>query len=106
MKTKHTPGPWTFNNDSLGGPLSVYATNRVIDDAFPNEPPICQCLADSREGQDVKANARLIACAPELLDALGKILSIACERGVNKTDQRDYIETVAKLAITKATGQD
>lgn len=57
-KPKHTPGPWTIDSD-------------FEDSCFvgqPNGAPVASlCCGD---GQDMQANARLIAAAPELLREL------------------------------------
>ena len=73
MGTKHTPGPWRIDvNGSeewsvdYDGPSSTYMT---ICGARPQ--PVCFAVEPSAYGNDeeVEANARLIAAAPDLLDA-------------------------------------
>ena len=54
MAEQHTPGPWDIHND--------------IDIVSPDDGPVAY-IAWSR-GKPVKANARLIAAAPAMLDAL------------------------------------
>ncbi len=62
MKTEHIPGPWKFS--PLGKELYI-----------ENEAPTLVCdlqftaCADDAERQRVEATARLIAAAPELLEA-------------------------------------
>ena len=51
MKTQHTPGPWTVDNQYIHGPDGI----RFLP------------VAGDEAGQ---ANARLIAAAPTLLEAL------------------------------------
>lgn len=58
MTTKHTPGPWHYQTGS-----DVY-THIVRDQ---NNRYICGCSQDS--AGSVRANAILIASAPELLEA-------------------------------------
>lgn len=55
--SKHTPGPWEVNKDYKG---------RTIIDC--NDDNIC--IMDSLHEVDIKHNARLIAVAPELYEAL------------------------------------
>jgi hypothetical protein len=57
MKTKHTPGPWKTADNECGN--YVFAPNHA--------PQICILPAFS---PDNKANAALIAAAPDLLAAL------------------------------------
>jgi hypothetical protein len=73
----HTPGPWktierlTASENSRG--LAIRGGNRkLIGEVYP---------LDSDITLEAKANARLIAAAPELLDALRtarKVLTVAC----------------------------
>lgn len=54
---KHTSAPW--NNGLHDG--------QVLDNG---NQPVCNCYSAFRTPQEIKANAKLIAAAPELLDAL------------------------------------
>jgi hypothetical protein len=56
--TKHTPGPWKYQRDSFGCKEIASATGPLAT---------TDGLADDDEDA---ANARLIAAAPEMLDAL------------------------------------
>ncbi|HHP7108570.1 TPA: hypothetical protein ACSFAI_001539 [Pseudomonas aeruginosa] len=88
--SKHTPGPW-----HVGGPnkCTIYDKH-------------CQRLANSFEGvmatqrtdSECEANARLIAAAPELLDALVNLLPLI-------SPLKAEIQQVANAsaAIAKAT---
>lgn len=82
----HTPGPWTHAHDGHG--------------AFSIETDNCDglqiCYVRNRD------NARLIAAAPELLEALDKLASGYL--GANwDTGLQDRIRN-ARAAIAKATG--
>lgn len=84
MKTTHTPGPWTVGRTLTDpGPDYVdtlihgggYGIARILaGDAILNGPNSNSNLAgDYAEAvAEREANARLIAAAPELLDALDK----------------------------------
>jgi hypothetical protein len=78
---EHTPGPWKTNGDPY---VSTADGKRSI------------AFCDTRQAHEDRANARLIAAAPELLSALRQI-----ERG-------EYCEgeerKIASAAIAKATG--
>ncbi len=93
MRAKHTPGPW----------LQVGAWVEVERDDIPD---ICTC--NPRDiGQDhlkwnwktVHANARLIAAAPDLLEALKDVLPELESIGPLEKFER------ARAAIAKATGE-
>lgn len=77
--TQHTPGPWKVSNiihnsslkphDRKGyaGSVAYVWTDRAYPDGV--------CIASVREELlgEVEANARLIACAPEMLDKLKEL---------------------------------
>lgn len=78
---KGTPGPW-FVGGNEGNKLSVNADQYFV------------ALVD--EGDSQEANTRLIAAAPELLEALQDLQARACI----------YVNTSkAEAAINKATGE-
>jgi hypothetical protein len=71
MNTKHTPGPWEISLIGEGDELTV---DGIESNAVAHAPHrlICEMGHDIDMGQDyaeVIANARLIAAAPELLEA-------------------------------------
>lgn len=68
---KHTPGPWRVMPDSLGTIETVTGTI-AVGQTFDIVSP----LVDGKH-EERMANARLIAAAPRLLDALEKILAHA-----------------------------
>lgn len=89
---KHTPGPWKVDEDDD----VVSATGLWVAFAY----------GDSEE--EAKHNARLIAAAPDLLEALRALLS-AAERMVDKAPVMGRTEAEAmdraRLAIDRATGE-
>lgn len=90
---KHTPGPWVVDGDVIrgdqqrNGSISVAS---MLDVSYPY---------GRRAGESKHANARLIAAAPDLLDALKGLLGITDfhELFGSKTE-------AARAAIAKATG--
>jgi hypothetical protein len=89
----HTPGPWRFSSD--GHIVSASTGERVCT---PHSTLLGGKVSD--QIKDLKRNARLIAAAPELLEALDKIACFAPGNG----DVCEIIAKVARAAIAKATG--
>ena len=86
---KHTPSPWKIKQ-KFG---AVYAVIKNEDDW------ICDvCVSDNDE-----SNACLIAAAPELLEALNKMLDSFCDPDCGEFDCKLAVKD-AKVAIAKATG--
>lgn len=95
---KHTPGPW-----SVAG-VTIYSLNKNEVNRF--DARVQQGWDDSQERTsraECEANARLIAAAPDLLEALEAMLE-AYDDGVGKDWERPYW-LKAHAAIAKATGQ-
>ena len=107
MSTKHTPGPWTLETV----PTSCGVCHKV--GPFPGkheeDKPRHACLysdypalGSNPRDQELFANARLIASAPELLALLQEVFSIG-DRLVDDVYGHEFVQN-AKAAITKATG--
>ena len=101
METKHTPGPWTAHPIELnhGLPYTPVAASTLIAKAYST------AFGDHEQSD---ANARLIAAAPELLEALKGLDEAYCRAGADLTrDERheDRLRLIAaRAAIAKATG--
>lgn len=101
---KHTPGPWGWSHREI--PSGNYSTQ--VYDANEKEIatiawyPVRQnnITTTSRE-----ANARLIAAAPELLEALRELISIVHIHQTATENRFAWAEMpLAAEAIAKATG--
>jgi len=104
---KHTPGPWT-----VGGIGSVKGTDS--SDIFIQDrrgASIAHVIYNEPGGDDpaeCMADARLIAAAPDLLEALKEIIDFigpkdpVCIKGPNCETCR--LADAARAAITKAEG--
>ena len=96
MTAKHTPGPWAHHNTPT--PF-IYVNAGGL--------PICQIYTSTAHGQSMGeqfANARLIAAAPELLEALQKMLPEL--RGLSiVSDTAAEMLREAEAAIAKSTGE-
>lgn len=91
MSTQHTPGPWEYR-ESIPQEPTVIARNNACRVAETCEMP----------GQDVderRANARLIASAPELLSALQDLVA---DKYLADPINADRMAS-ARAAIAKAT---
>jgi hypothetical protein len=89
---KHTPGPWEFGTPGDGGRVNVYADSTM-------SLRICRVDSGQDIGIDAAANAKLIAAAPDLAEALRAILEF---------DSMDYsmhirgMQKIARAALAKA----
>lgn len=88
MKTKHTPGKWYY---------WVAASTSYIDG--PDGALIA--AVHTEDGAEAKANARLIAAAPSLLDALAELTSAASMVWEILGGDRDKQEAWVGSASTK-----
>lgn len=88
MTTKFTPGPWAVRYDYVVQAPS-FDDGRLV--------PVAQPYGVNSDGTDLFANARLIAAAPELLQALIDVVRVA-DRATVEFD-------AARAAIAKATGE-
>lgn len=68
---KHTPGPWSYREPDLGRFIVTTKTGKASSDvaALVTDTKI-NIMSQGRTRAEREANARLIAAAPELLDAL------------------------------------
>ncbi|MDH4743138.1 hypothetical protein OMP43_03795 [Sphingomonas sp. CBMAI 2297] len=101
MSVEHTPGPWsTANDDGGNGLLSVTMGH---DKAWMHfNPSVSSFGYDPTE--EMRANARLIAAAPELLEALenAEVLCTACvARDRTETKRRPH-STGAKEILARS----
>jgi hypothetical protein len=104
----HTPGPWTVcDEDRLGINADGESYSIVIYGNDADDPEIG---IQGRTPQERKANARLIAAAPELLLACKLMLEHEGEAVTNgvgmecDSDELEHAKDLAKAAIAKATG--
>ena len=107
--TTHTPGPWATDEDDHDAPyqdIKINAGNRfTVCTVWIDDAPVREFNAEQQ------ANARLIAAAPELLEAL-KQCRLALEPYDDvkprdwKTDREKlaFAHQAARAAIAKATG--
>jgi hypothetical protein len=91
--SKHTPGPWTFDN----------GIEFICTDTSPyGEWAVAKVNIVRAEA---KANARLIAAAPELLDALKLMRDAFLDTEGSHGTLEQTATDAAEAAIFKATGE-
>jgi hypothetical protein len=106
---QHTPGPWSFEN---GISCISHKRGEIVARNRAGSQTVAQVAMfsdPSYDGDEDTANARLIAAAPELLDALEELvsdlefdMSAGCNPRLVKSGKRiEY----ARAAISKATGE-
>jgi hypothetical protein len=88
---RHTPGPWRVIPPRIGAALTVYGLDGVFPVATTCSNTTPATMQAHREGT-VAANAKLIAAAPELLDALQDAVRLIEHLGGNAKLQRAAIE--------------
>jgi hypothetical protein len=109
MSAKHTPGPWDvwLSHDARPHRIVGPASWRVAGAQCGTIVEVSHYgSGDVRYGPEQKANARLIASAPDLLEALGSLYALA--DGQKNYPAGSYGEAVmahAEAAIRKATGE-
>jgi hypothetical protein len=89
----HTPGPWSYEVEKVSGPSLSDATY-----LFAHGDVIGKAYESAGQG-NAQANARLIAAAPELLEALRIAGEALCDLPL-----MDPRLVAIRAAIAKATG--
>lgn len=99
---KHTPGPWRTDEDEHDAPyqdIRIKAANRTVCKVWIDDAPVHDYNAEQ------EANARLIAAAPQLLDALQPFVRNNSSDEFVTLVVRSSDITKARAAIAKATGK-
>jgi hypothetical protein len=90
---KHTPGPWRVGREEK---YHSFVSCRSSEDDLSDRN--AGCWVAEAKGPDHEANARLIAAAPELLEALERLVRAA---SMSNCDSNRIDE--ARSAIAKTT---
>ena len=98
---KHTPGPWSC--DWTSNHAHDYRLTRPSGRPLP-------IYAPGNDHSQQRANARLIAAAPDLLEALDKLLAATVDEdlkyGITLTEAEEEARALALAAIAKTIGED
>lgn len=102
MEAKHTPGPW----NSQAHPPNECACLEGIFDAESNQIAMVYKSGHHLSMHAQRANARLIAAAPDMLDALERIAAVTPTEGKAARNRGAMLQmrALAEVAIAKATG--
>lgn len=87
----HTPGPWVHDEDCAG---------RILG---PDGVVVCAVYGSVARAQEDDCNQRLIAAAPELLEALEEIESLPVDDYGCREIPPGFLDK-ARAAIAKAKG--
>ena len=98
--SKHTPGPWV-----VVGRLTKYVEARLVGRLIQEVAACGPTMADEGYGQHQEANARLIAAAPDLLEALQDVDALWMHNSIAHGDGKiGPLHEKVIAAIAKATG--
>jgi hypothetical protein len=97
MSAEHTPGPWVVYDDSNNGKtnrIEIAALGKTVARIYHSVP------------EEDLPNARLIAAAPDLLEALQDFLNWSNSVYYGEDTRRELVmaKNKARAAIAKATG--
>ncbi len=110
MKTLHTKGEWIKGyNKGLTGPTTPVSPSPVCDDkreyipiSIRQETIAIVILPENNNKEEMEANAKLIATAPELLDVCVQLLEIADSRSQREQDILEKaISVIGKATLMK-----
>lgn len=96
MNTKHTPGPWRVGTDDR----SIFTVRGTTSAGMQHIATAAGCA--SLNDADLRANARLIAAAPELAEACQALIALVDgPKPVNSNTVAD-VHVLARAALRKA----
>lgn len=112
---KHTPGPWVYSPDyryDRDRTTGSEVVELVGYDVASEQSPVIGCEGIEAWFPNAEANARLIAAAPDLLEALleaidcGMVpISSAKEGGASAYSRQVRCADMIRAAIAKARGE-
>ena len=98
MATKHTPAPWIYALPHKGSYGEIVYTSDM-------KTWVVNCSSPNLSTEQSKANAHLIAAAPELLEALKEFLDLEFPEGALDNTLAQMAVEKALKAINKAEGK-
>lgn len=102
-QTQHTPGKWTLCKTIQAGAVTHW---HIAGEKHGSVYPICNHTIEVEPSSDEQlSNARLIAAAPDLLEALQEAVDFADQDSQCLTPHGENMISRWKSAIQKATVQ-
>lgn len=107
MTNKHTPGPWLFRTAPTSAGLCHIVSAADWRGAFIYGDRLRKGVDDALpKAQELAANARLIAAAPDLLEALQDVDALWMHHSIAHGDGKiSPLHEKVIAAIAKATGE-
>lgn len=111
MEAKHTPGPWHVGLGNGEGAIFADEGRMRAETGGTTLYPIATACVGWNKAEDA-ANARLIAAAPELLEALDDCITNENATCIVQNDaaymirRLKAINQICRAAIAKATGTE
>lgn len=110
---QHTPGPWKASTRHRSGKDDGEVAVAILPPFGPNgsaKTAVARALLQQTspgqyDHEQMHANARLIAAAPDLLAALKRAHMVMCVEGENDLDEWNAVLAEVEAAI-KATGEE
>lgn len=104
-ESKHTPGPWQVCGTRHTGDLKIGRDAR-LHMVGPDGDAVAAVFFDMKTGRGFR-DARLIAAAPELLQALkGLLADIEDYQRINNLGgENNHWQVISRAAIAKAEGR-
>jgi len=100
--THHTPGPWIVCDGNDLDPFVVMEDGQRV----PDRGAIASVVYGDRHLSEATENARLIAAAPDLLEAAKASLAAIASRRRLADGEPEFVEMSLRAAIEKATGRE
>jgi hypothetical protein len=100
MNTQHTTGPWHIQDNTA----DIYG-QLLVESAEHGAVAICYTMekSETRAPAECLQNARLIASAPDMLQALHAVIALLSDPDADGTDA-NRVERQILEVIAKATG--
>jgi hypothetical protein len=104
-ETKHTPGPWGMRLSDNATPFIHHGKDALLYDIDDPDHLVCVMPAEITRGFNSFANARLIAAAPELLEASEAIIERWDSTQWTWAEHTSVLIHRLRAAIAKAKGE-
>lgn len=107
MKTSHTPGPWSIcaADDDKEVAYTVFADSQLVNGRIEADSWDDHIAKAGLNHANYESNARLIAAAPNLLDAIERIAVMASRDGKDIYHDMRMIRMLAIKTALKVKGE-